>query len=154
MRCPDVVVNIDIYSSSWEISLFKRMSFVRCMKTSSKVTIPEGPRKKLDYLLHHEIVTMIEKHKIPHSMVINIDQTPLKYVSVGNFTLAQKGSSSVTAEGVNDKRCITGTFGISFKGNFLPIQLIYAGKTAQSLPHFKFPSEFPQIQMNLLLHHT
>ena len=33
-------------------------------------------------------------------------------------------------------------FGISFTGNFFPIQLIYAGKTAQSLPCFKFPSEF------------
>ena len=75
-------------------------------------------------------------------MVINIDPTPLKYVSVGNFTLAQRGSSSVTAEGVNDKRCITRTFGISFTGNLLPIQLIYAGKTAQSLPRLKFPSEF------------
>ena len=54
----------------------------------------------------------------PHSMVINNDQKHLKYVSVGKFTLAQKGSSSVTVEGVNDKRYIIGAFGISFTGNF------------------------------------
>ena len=39
-RYPDVVGNIDIDSSSWEKSLFKRMGFVKRMKTSSKVTIP------------------------------------------------------------------------------------------------------------------
>ena len=91
------------------------------MKASSKVTIPDGARKELEYLLHHEIVMMIEKHKIPYSMVItNIDQTPLKYVSVGNFTLAQKGSSSFTIEGVNDKRCITGTSGSVSRAIFFP----------------------------------
>ena len=119
------------------------MGFVRRRKTSSKATIPDGARKELEYLLHHEIVMMIEKHKIPYSMVIiNIDQTPLKYVSVGNFTLAQKDSSSFTIEGVNDKRYITGTSGSVSRAIFFPIQLIYAGKTAQSLPRFKFPSEF------------
>ena len=51
-------------------------------------------------------------------MVINNDQKHLKYVSVGKFTLAQKGSSSVTVEGVNDRRYIIGAFGISFTGNF------------------------------------
>lgn len=75
-----------------------------------KVTIPDGEMKELEYLFHHEIVTMIEKHKTPHSVVINNDQTHLKYVSVGNFTLAQKDSSSVTVEGANDKRYIMGAF--------------------------------------------
>lgn len=75
-------------------------------------------------------------------MVINVDQPPLKYVSGGNFTLAQKGSLSIKIEGVKDKICITGTFGISFTGNFLPIQKIYAGKTAQCLARFNFSSEF------------
>ena len=62
-------------------------------------------------------------------MIINIDHKPLKYGLLGNFTIAQRGSSSVTVEGVNDKTCIRGTFGVSFIGNFLSIQLIYAEKT-------------------------
>ena len=45
-------------------------------------------------------------------------------------------------EGGSDKRCITGTFGITFTNKFLPIQLIYGGKTEQSLPRFKFPEGF------------
>ena len=46
-----------------------------------------------------------------------------------------------TAEGF-DKRSITATFAISFNGTFLPMQLIYGGKTTQSLPKFKIPSNF------------
>ena len=45
-------------------------------------------------------------------------------------------------EGGSDKRCITGTFSITFSNKLLPMQLIYDGKTVQSLPRFKFPQEF------------
>ena len=45
-------------------------------------------------------------------------------------------------EGGSDKRCITGTFSITFSNKLLPVQLIYDGKTVQSLPRFKFPQEF------------
>ena len=100
------------------------MGFVRRMKTSTKVTIPDGAKREIEFLFHHEIVTMI----------INIDQTPLKYVPTGNFTLAEKGAKSVIMEGGSDKRCITGTFGVTFNNKFLPMQLIYGGKTEQSLP--------------------
>ena len=77
-RYPNFVGNIDIDSSSWAKSLFKRMGFVRRMKISSKVSIPEGARKEIELLFHHEIVSLIEEHDIPCSMIINIDQTPLK----------------------------------------------------------------------------
>ena len=141
-RYPNFVGNIDVDSSSWAKSLFKRMGFVRRKKTSSKVSIPDGARKEIEFLFHHEIVRLIEEHDIPCSLIINIDQTPLKYVPTGNFTLAAKGSTTVTMEGGNDKRCITGTFGITFTNKFLPIQQIYGGNTEQSLPRFKFPEGF------------
>ena len=44
--------------------------------------------------------------------------------------------------GSDDKRCITETFTVSLKGSFLPIQLIYGGRTNQSVPCFKFPETF------------
>ena len=56
--------------------------------------------------------------------------------------MAEKGSNDVTVEGSNGKRCITETFAISLEGEFLPVHLIYAGKTVQSLPRYKFPKEF------------
>ena len=49
---------------------------------------------------------------------------------------------SVAIAGSTDKKCITETFVITLKGDFLPIQLIYGGKTAKSLPRLKFPESF------------
>ena len=45
-------------------------------------------------------------------------------------------------KGVSDKRMITGTFAISSDGQYLPIQLIYAGKTHGSIPKVNFLKEF------------
>ena len=44
---------------------------------------------------------------------------------------------------INDKRQITGTYCVSLKGEFLPPQLIYQGKTPAYYPkHVKFPDGF------------
>ena len=118
-KYPNAVGNIDIDSSSWIKSLFNRMEYIRRMKTSSEDKVPGGARREIEFQFHHEIVTMIEKHNIPGSIIINIDQTPLKYVPTSNFTLAEKGATSVTMEGRSDKRCITGTFSITFRNEFL-----------------------------------
>ena len=61
------------------------------MKTSSKVTIPDGARKEIEFLFQHQIVSAIEEHDIPCSMIINIDQTPLKYVPTVISLSLQKG---------------------------------------------------------------
>ena len=141
-KYPHVLGQIDVDSSRWAKSLFSRMNFVKRRKTSSKVDIPDGARKEIEFLFLHEIVSIVEKYKIPPALINSIDQTPLKYVPVGNETLAPRGETSVTIEGSADKRSITGTFAISLHGEFLPMQLIYGGKTSQSLPRFEFPSGF------------
>ena len=56
--------------------------------------------------------------------------------------MEEKSSSTVPINGVSDKRMITATFSISLDGKFLPIQLIYAGKTERSIPKIKFPKSF------------
>ena len=61
---------------------------------------------------------MVERHNIPNRMILNIDKTPPKYVSVGNFTLAEKAETSVTVEETNYKRCIKGMFRICLNTNF------------------------------------
>ena len=104
---------------------------IKRRKTSSKVDIPDGARKEIEFIFLHEIVSIVEKHKIPPALIINIDQTPLEYVPVGNETLAPKGEMSVTTEGSADKRSLTGTFAISLHGDFFPMQLIYGEKRAR-----------------------
>ena len=92
--------------------------------------------------LHHQIIDIVEKYQIPSSMLINIDQTLLKYAPVSNRTMAQKGSTHIAIEGSPYKNAITATFGITYDDQFLPIQLIYGRKTLQSLPRFEFPKVF------------
>ena len=116
----------------WAQSLFRRMKFVKRFATTGKVEIPEGVKKEAELLFIHDIFDHIEKNKIPQTMVLNVDQTPLKYVSCGKMTMAEKNSKRVPMKGVSDKRMVTETFTISWSGNFLQIQLIYAGKTKRS----------------------
>ena len=56
--------------------------------------------------------------------------------------MAKKGEANVLVAGVDDKRTITATFSITLDNKFLPMQLIYKGKTSQSLPKVKFPEDF------------
>ena len=65
---------------------------------------------------------------IPLDLVLNLDQTPLSYVSPGKYTFCLKGTTTVPIKCVDDKRQITATFTVSASGVFLPIQLIYQGK--------------------------
>ena len=129
-------------TETWANSLLKRMGYVRRAKTSSTVNIPDGARKEIEYQYLYDIVSAVEKWNIPPDLVVNFDQTPSKLVPVGRSTLAKRNSTNVTIAGSSDKRTITATFAVSLSGNFLPPQLIYGGKTTQSLPKYEFPKSF------------
>lgn len=80
---------------------------------------------------------------IPPQLIINWDQTGIKYVPVSSWTMAPRGSKRVEIIGIDDKRQITGVFGCSLSGDFLPVQLIYKGKTQKCLPRsVPFPSDW------------
>ena len=64
-KYPNVVGDIDIESARWAKSLFTRMHFVRRRKTSSKVDIPDRARKEIEFLFLHDVVSKVEKYKIP-----------------------------------------------------------------------------------------
>ena len=128
--------HIDIDSSYWAKSLFHKMDFVKRMKTTGKIEIPEGAKEAAQLLYFHDTVSPVEEHNIPNTLVMNLDQTPLKY------TLAKKGSKSIRIASSAVKRCITGTFVVSLKGDFLPMQLVYGGLQMKCLPRFKFSETF------------
>ena len=81
-------------------------------------------------------------HDIPKELIVNLDQTPLFYVSPGKYTFDVNGVKTVPIKGIDDKRQITATFAISMSGEFLPIQVIYEGKTTRCLPKHAFPANF------------
>jgi len=74
-RYPNIVGEIDISSSSWAQSLFRRMGYKKRRKTSSAVDIPDAARKEIEFLFLHGIVESVEKYKIPPSLILNLDQT-------------------------------------------------------------------------------
>ena len=92
---------------------------------------------KSDFLFDIKVVVALEE--IPPELIINFDQTGLKYVPVGDWTMAKKGSKSVPISGLGDKRQITAVFAGTLSGIFLPPQLIYKGKTKACLPKVDFP---------------
>ena len=57
----------------------------------------------------------------PLEFVLNLDQTPLSYVSPKKYTFDLKGSKTVPIKVVDDKRQITATFPVTASGSFLPI---------------------------------
>ena len=97
-------------------------------RTTSKVSIPTGAQKEAELLFLNDIVAMIETHTIPHELVLNLDQTPSKYINTSRFTMAPKGTKKMAKAGSEDKRAITATFTVTLAGDFLGMQLIYGGK--------------------------
>ena len=127
------------------------MCFVRRMATTGKVPISEEVRKEVEMTYFNSIVTTIENKKILKSLVINLDQTPSKYVPGCSKTLAPKGVKNVLIVRTTDKRTITSTFSITIDGQFLPMQILYGEKTSKSIPRISFPedSSFQPIQSTI-----
>ena len=86
-----------------------------------------------------DIRAIVEMEEIPPALILNWDHTGLKYVPVLSWTMAKEGSKRVEISGIDDKRQITALFTVSLDGSFLPIQLIYCGKSRACLLPTKFP---------------
>ena len=126
----------------WCTSVFKRMNWVNRKSTTSKPLIAPGLIREVGFSFFKEISEVVQAHNIPPELIINIDQTPLPFVLISKYTMNKKGESNVPILGTADYRQITGTFAITLSGRFLPIQLIYQGKTDRCHPTYNFPKEF------------
>ena len=124
---------LDLDGRWWIQSLFRRMGFVRRAATTSKVEIPEGAKKEAEMVYLYKIVSMVEKYQIPKSMILNLDQTPLKFAPCSRHTLEKRNEKHVAISGTSYKQAITGIFVITLDGNGLPFQLIYGEKTSKSM---------------------
>ena len=127
-----------VLTKDWTRYLLQRMGYVkRKATTKAKNTVEDFDALKSDFLFDIKVVVALEE--IPPELIINFDQTGLKYVPVGDWTMAKKGSKSVPISGLGDKRQITAVFAGTLSGMFLPPQLIYEGKTKGCLPKVDFP---------------
>lgn len=90
----------------------------------------------------NEVVSVVTMEEIPPELILNWDQTGMHLVPAASWTMDQIGSKRVKITGVNDKRQITALFCGSMLGDFLPLQLIYKGKTNRCHPYFEFPRDW------------
>ena len=135
--------HIDLEKSNWAQSLFCRMKFIRddlvrqekFLFLSLSAKIFQNRIYMLSYERSKRITSLVHWY-------FNLDQTPTKYVPGSNKTMALKGSNNVPITRSTDKRMITATFMITLNGKFLPLQLIYCGKTVKSIQRVKFSSLF------------
>ena len=65
-KYPNAGGNVDLESSSWAKSLYKQMGFVQQKFTLTKVGIPEKSCNGIEYQFHYEIVSKVERFKIPY----------------------------------------------------------------------------------------
>ena len=122
-------------------SLLYRMGFVkRRGNTKAKVTVDHCDELKTQFLF--DINATVKMQEIPSDLIINWDQTGIKIVPVSSWTMEQKGAKRVEVAGIDDKRQITAVFAATATGEFLPMPLIYAGKTPKCLPKFPFPKDW------------
>ena len=62
-------------------------------------------------------------YSIPDELILNIDQTPSKYVQTESVTMAKIGSKHVSRKGGNEKHGITATLSETLDGEILHIIL-------------------------------
>ena len=136
-----------ILNTDWARQVLYRMEtngekLVRRMATTAKIPVSPAliAEIKLDYQRKYQ--RLQKWHNIPKDLIVNFDQTPLPYICASKHTLELRGAKSVPLVGKGKTKQITGTFAISQSGVFLPIQLIYEGKTTRCLPKIDFPEGF------------
>ena len=111
--------------------------------TTEKIPVAPGLLKEAKLNFQRKITGLQMWHNIPDDLILNFDQTPLSYICAPNHTLHQKGAKNVPLIGKGKKKQITGTFTCTKSGIFLPMQLIYEGKTIRCHPRdIDFPDGF------------
>ena len=129
-------------TNRWARSVLSNLNWSKWKGTTGKIKTSPQFLAEEKFTFQRAISTAISSHDIRNFLVLNIDQTPLSYVSPGQYTFCFKGSKNVPIKGVEDKRQITATFAVSSTGEFLPTQLIYTGTTSHSLAKYDFPVSF------------
>ena len=86
-------------TDGWARHTLKALNWTKRKGTTGKV---EPSKKLLDeekFTFQRNISKEILENDIPKDLVLNLDQTPLSYVSPGKYTFSAKGSKTVPIKG-------------------------------------------------------
>ena len=124
---------------AWAESFLERMEYVMQKATTSKSKYNLTDFKQVKKQFLKEVADIVVMEEIPPELVLNWDQTGLNVVPASVWTMDKQGKRRVEMIGLKDKRQITAVFCATIQGDFLPIQLIFKGKTSRCHPKFSFP---------------
>lgn len=127
-------------TKTWAQSLMIRMGLVK-RKASSKKSKMTDEFQQSKSTFFRQVGSFAKVHAILADMVINWDQMGINVVP-SNFTMEERGASRVKIAGYGDKRMIKATFTATLTGEFLPMQILYGGKTNRCHPRYTFLAVF------------
>ena len=130
------------FSKGWAHSLLHRMGYVQRKATTSKSKMTEANFSELKQSFLSNLRDIVIMDEVPLELILNWDQTGIKIVPIDTWTMDVRGSKRVELIGLKDKRQITAVFCGTLVGDFLPVQLVYKGKTNQCHPRFTFPIDW------------
>lgn len=125
-------------TKDWAKYLMYHMCLVK-RRASTKAKISIENFEEVKKLLLHDVKSIRLLDEIPNELIIYFDQTGINYVPMSSWTMEKQGAKRVEIIGKDDKRQITAVLAGTLNGDFLPVQLVYQGKTDRCLPSFKFP---------------
>ena len=118
----------------WAHSLLKHIKFVQRKPSTSKSKQTAANFTELKELFLADVVATVTVEDIPPELILNWDQTGIKIVPSATWMMARQDEERVEMIGVNDERQITAVFCGTLAGDFLPVQLVYKGKTSRCHP--------------------
>jgi len=95
-------------SKDWAQRMMRRMGFIK-HKASTGTKVDSEVFKELRGLYLSDIRSVVKMEEIPPDLIINWNQTAIKYVPVSNWTQEQQGSKRVEIAGIDDKQQISAT---------------------------------------------
>jgi len=130
------------FSKSWAYSVLHRMGYVQQKATTSKSKMTEVGFSESKQLFLSDVRAIVIMEEVPPELVLNWDQTGVKIVPIDTWTMELRGSKHVELIGLQEKQQITTVFCGTLVEVFLPVQLVYKGKTTHWHPQFVFPVDW------------
>ena len=91
-------------TEAWARGVLKSMEWSQIKNTNGKIEPIKRFLLEEKLTFQRRIALIIEEHDIPKELILNLDQTPLSYVSPGKYTFNPKGAETVPIKGIDDKR--------------------------------------------------
>ena len=121
--------------------MLDRMGFTKRKGTkAAKQKSGDLPEIKQNFVF--KFLDVVSKHQIPADIVVNWDQTGVRMVPSGNWTMEKKRSCQVAIAGLDDKQEIVVLLAVNMLGETLPSQVIYQGTTDRCHARYDFPDSW------------